>query len=433
LFRAGCLIAVVTAGFFATSLNDESFVDEYAYITQAYQPDLVFAGQWNDSSWFDLTSYDLVPLPKYFINLAYRAAGIPRPTRRDAVAWYQNTSYRWGSQRDLIVARLPSIVSGALGCVAIFALGTFVAGPWTGGIAAFLLAVNPLFRLHAHRAMSEAPCEAFLLIALVLGLWGWRAAFDQAPRTAGVLAIMTAAGCSAGLSLLAKFNGVLAVISPIAWTGMGLLLARADRRRRWLLCGGLACAIAAAGIIFILLNPFMTARPGGTLSADRQAISEMGIAERLLFLVAHRGEVSRDQQRMFPHNAVQAGTERARVVATQGFGRFGPLGPSKSDSTRRYDLAQDWGALIWLPLVAIGLVWSILLGRRQLASGEPPAAWALALWACLTLAAVAAYLPLAWDRYELPIQAPAALLAALPLAAACQAIKKLTTRPVSVA
>jgi hypothetical protein len=36
----------------------------------------------------------------------------------------------------------------------------------------------------------------------------------------------------------------------------------------------------------------------------------------------------------------------------------------------------------------------------------------------MTAVVIAAYLPMAWDRYQLPIQAPAALLAALPLAGA---------------
>ena len=87
LICAGCLLALLTAAWFASNLGDEPFVDEYAYITQSYQPDLVYAGLWSDPSWLDVVGYDLVPLPKYFINLAYRAAGLPRPSRRDAIAW----------------------------------------------------------------------------------------------------------------------------------------------------------------------------------------------------------------------------------------------------------------------------------------------------------------------------------------------------------
>jgi 4-amino-4-deoxy-L-arabinose transferase-like glycosyltransferase len=422
LIRAAGLIAVFASGFFALGLGDTPFVDEYAYITQSYQPDLVFAGRLNDPSWLDVTGYDLVPLPKYFINLAFRAAGLRRPTHRDAVAWYANTSYRWGSQQELLIARVPSIFAGALGCVAIFALGTLIAGPPAGVVAAFLLAVNPLFRLHAHRAMSEVSCEAFLLLALALGLWSWKTLLSRPPRTV-FMVTMLLTGFSTGFSLLAKFNGALVIFALAGWTLLGLVLSRADGVRQLALCLGLAVATLTAVGTFVMFNPFMTAHPAGLQLIRTQVLSDMSVGERFLFLVEHRREVSRQQQQMFPHNAVLTGLERARVVAVQGFGRFGPLGHRKSDSTVRYDLTQDWGAIVWLPVVFAGLVWSILLGKRQLESGEPPTAWAAVVWGCLSVAVVAAYLPMAWDRYELAIQAPAALLAALPLASIARSFR----------
>ena len=75
------LVGILAAGFFCLGLGDEPFVDEYAYITQSYQPDLVFAGRTNDRAWLERVAFDLVPLPKYLINLSFRAAGIPRPSR----------------------------------------------------------------------------------------------------------------------------------------------------------------------------------------------------------------------------------------------------------------------------------------------------------------------------------------------------------------
>ncbi|MGC8643459.1 MAG: ArnT family glycosyltransferase [Isosphaeraceae bacterium] len=424
----GGLIALVAAVFFASDLGDEPFVDEYAYITQSYQPDLVFAGRSNDPAWLTTLCYDLVPLPKYLINLAFRATRIRRPTPRDAFAWYQNTSSRWGSRPELMIARVPFILTAALGCVAIFALGSLIAGRWAGTIAALLLAVNPLFRLHAHRAMSEAPCEAFLLLALAVGLWAWKDLLTHAPRIRFMVAMLVAGFC-AGFSLLAKFNGALAIFALAGWTFLGLVLCRADGLRQRVLGLGLAVAILTAIGTFVILNPFMTAHPAGSQRIGTRAISEMGLGERVRFLIDHRRDVSRQQQRKFSHNAVLTLPERARVVAAQGFGRFGPFGPRKSDSTVRYDRSQDWGAIVWLPLVAAGLVWSIVLGTRQRAAGQPPTGWALAIWACLTLAVVVGYLPMAWDRYELPIQSPAALLVALPLASIGRALGNRLTRP----
>ncbi|MGZ5997658.1 MAG: phospholipid carrier-dependent glycosyltransferase, partial [Isosphaeraceae bacterium] len=123
LFWKAGLVGILSAGLFSVGLGDEPFVDEYAYITQSYQPDLVFAGRANDRAWLEWVAFDLVPLPKYLINLSFRLAGVPRPGRSAALAWYRDTHYTWGSAQALTVARLPSVLMGALGCASIFALG----------------------------------------------------------------------------------------------------------------------------------------------------------------------------------------------------------------------------------------------------------------------------------------------------------------------
>jgi 4-amino-4-deoxy-L-arabinose transferase-like glycosyltransferase len=428
LWSGGVVIGLLAAGLFALGLRDAPFVDEYAYITQSYQPDLVFSRRMNDASWLDGLGYDLVPLPKFWINLAFRAAGIPRPSPWDALAWYDNTSQRWGTERELLVARLPSIVLGAAGCVAIFAIGTILRDERTGAIAAFLLAINPLYSLHAHRAMSEAGCEAFLLAAVALGLRAWKSLLSRGPIAPSLL-LLIAAGCSAGLSILSKFNGILVLFSLVGWTCLALALPRMPRAAKLGLCAGTGGAIMTAWAVFVALNPFMTAHPAGHLPAQLRAIAELSAWQRFRFLVEHRSHVSSDQQGTFVHNALPSLTDKAGVVLVQGFGRFGPLGPRKSDSTRRYDLRQDWGAFFWLPVVLAGVISAIRLGKQLHRQSQAPTGWALVVWSALALLVVTVYLPMAWDRYQLPIQAPAALLAALPLASATTALRTWITRP----
>ena len=101
----------------------------------------------------------------------------------------------------------------------------------------------------------------------------------------------------------------------------------------------------------------------------------------------------------------------------QGYGRFSPLGPRHSDSTRRYDWGQDWGALIWLPTVVAGAIVTYRRGRGQLRRAAPPSAWAVLVAALVPLVAVATYIPLAWDRYYLALQPGAILLASAALTA----------------
>ncbi|WP_148597170.1 4-amino-4-deoxy-L-arabinose transferase [Aquisphaera giovannonii] len=408
------VVAGVSALVFASEIRDEPFVDEYAYITQSYQPDALYAGMGNEAAWLDFLSFDLVPLPKYLINAAFRVTGTPRPGPYDAASWYRNTSSRWGTTRDLMIARLPFACCAVLGCAAICGLAGLTAGPRVMVLAGFALAMNPLFRLHAHRAMSEAPCEAFLILALLLGLMGWTRWWSSRGLAPAALPLWFASGCCAGLSMLAKFNGLLALFTMASWGVLGLATARgASFARRASLVAGVGLAIVSAAGTFVLLNPFMTAHPVGTPEPMR-SLAEMGAISRFRFLIDQRRESSASQQRMFAHNALLGPLERAKVVAVQGLGRFGLLGPPKSDSTLRYDV-QDLGALLWMPLVLLGLVRAILLGRRQRIAGEPPTAWALVLWAAVSAAVVTLYIPMAWDRYLLPIQAPFAVLAAIPL------------------
>jgi hypothetical protein len=240
---------------------------------------------------------------------------------------------------------------------------------------------------------------------------------------------LIAAGCSAGLSILSKLNGILALISLFYWTCLALVLPGMPRAAKLGLCAGTGGAIITAWAVFVALNPFMTAHPLVPLPAELRAIAELSTWQRFRFLVEHRGQVSSDQQRMFPHNALLSLSDRAGVVLVQGFGRFGPLGPGKSDSTRRYDPRQDWGALLWLPAVLAGAITAVRLGKQQQRQSQAPTAWALVVWSALSLLVVTAYLPMAWDRYQLPIQAPAALLAALPLASAATALRSWFTHP----
>jgi 4-amino-4-deoxy-L-arabinose transferase-like glycosyltransferase len=411
ILRTAGLLGCLASGLFALGLGDGPFVDEYAYITQSYQADLFFNGRTHDPAWLETLSYDLVPLPKYLINASFRLAGIARPARSSAVAWYGNSHFTWGSRRELVMARLPSVIMAGMGCAAMFLLGALVRNELTGWIAALLLTINPLYRLHAHRAMSEASCEAFLLLALALGLWAWKITLSRS-RIVGPITFALTGGL-AGLSILAKFNGILTLLCLAGWCLLGMALPGVSHKARLMLSGGTIIAGIAAWFVFLAGNPFMTAHPSEPLPPELQSISEMPTWRRFLFLVDHRRSVSQGQQQKFSHNAVHTPMERAKVLAVQGFGRFGPFGPSKSDSTVRYDLVQDLSAILWLPLVLAGGVATFRLGRRQLRGGEPPTAWALLVWAGLALAVVVAYLPMAWDRYLLPIQSPMTLLAAV--------------------
>ena len=420
------LLGLAALAAFSSRLDDPAFVDEYAYITQSYYADYFARGDRDDPAWVEFPAYDLVPLPKYLIGLSLRVAGEPRPGAAAAQMWYANTHSTYGTPRTLTAARVPSLALGALGCAALAAIGTMAFDLRVGLAAGLLLMINPLYALHAHRAMSEAPCEASLLVALALALPAWRRAFADRPFGWAILALLAGAGAAAGLSVLAKFNGFLALMTIAAWAALAWAIPRgAGWGWLWFVLGA-ALAAATAAAVFVILNPYMTARPSANRTVDGERIAALNAWERFRLLVDHRRTMSAGQQEAFPHNALTTIPERAKVVAVQGFGRFGPFGPAKSDSTVRYDLDQDRGAFAWLPLGLAGLGYAIAYGRAQLRRREAPSAWAVAAWALIALGVVTLYLPMAWDRYLLPIQAPFALLVAAAAVGAWDGLARLS-------
>jgi 4-amino-4-deoxy-L-arabinose transferase-like glycosyltransferase len=402
------LIATVWFGYGLSS--EPHFADESAYVSQTYFLDLL--ARPNDVRWLEYPAIDLPPLPKYLIGVSLRACryklGTPAAMRR----WYDNTRVQVARGGALYAARLPSVAMGGLGCGAIYLLGTMFAGRRAGVFAAALLAINPLYRLLARRAMADVPAESLILTTAVIGLGVWRALLAGGFRPIRLLAAILAMGVTAGLAVLAKLNGGLALIVLGAWPALAAVLPGVPARRKTLLAGTTIAAAVIAFATFVISNPMLTARPTPVPPGPIGELARQGVLERTGAVIAHRVEVSRRGQDRFSDDAVRNATEKLGVAVVQGFGRFGPFGPSHSDSTRRYDRAQDWGAAVWGPLVLAGASWVVVLGRRQLRAGAPPTAWAILLQACAAFVTVTAFLPLAWDRYLLPIQSGSALLVA---------------------
>lgn len=407
---------------FAYDLGSERhFVDESAYFSQAYFADLYRPGKFNDRGWVELPAYDLPPLPKYFIGWTLRAAGYSYPGQNRWQAWYEDTSRRFDRPGALAVARIPSAILGAIGCVAAFALGTQAFDNRAGFLGALFLIANPLYRTHARRAMSDVPTEAFVLLCLAVTLWAWRRTLIG---KCGPLTWLASglAGTFASLAILCKLSGMSATLVVGAWIALAWALKSVHVRRKLLVAGEAVVAGAVAIAVFFLLNPYLTAQPKQLVAPDPERVVLKNPWQRAVYLVRFRIDYSHGQQLSFRHNALDSPLEKIKSVAVQGFGRFGPLGTREDDSTIRYSWEQDKGALVWGLLVAAGWAVALVRGWKQLQSNRPPTAWALLAQALVTYVVVTAYIPLAWDRYYLPLQAVSALLAAGAVFAAFDAI-----------
>jgi Dolichyl-phosphate-mannose-protein mannosyltransferase len=392
--------------------SEPHFVDESAYISQSFYADLWLQHKWDDPLWLHYAGYDLPPLPKYVIGLALRLEGYGRPGPAAMVAWYRDTSRQFVSRDALVAARRPSVVFGAIGCLAIYALGTLALDRRLGLLSALLLMANPLYAMHARRAMSDVTSESLLLATLAVGLWAWkRLLADQGSRVVSVVGLVLGSGVLGGLATLAKLNGSLAGMVLAAWAVLSILLASPLWRSRAIILATIAAGAISFGT-FVALNPFLFAHPKGPIDPSLEPLAEMSFRVRVKVITSHRVDVSLLAKSLFPNDALKTVPDKLKAVAVQGFGRFGPFGPRGwTDSTIRFDWKQDWGALVWLPWVAIGFVLAILRGRSQFRTGQPPTAWAIVVQASLALAVVTAFIPLAWDRYFLSIQPGSALLA----------------------
>jgi hypothetical protein len=209
----------------------------------------------------------------------------------------------------------------------------------------------------------------------------------------------------------------LAVMIVASWTLLGIVLPRFPVRSKLKVLAQSVCAGAAAFGVFVALNPLLWTHPPGALPPDLESLAAKSLLGRTKAVIAFRGSVFDGASKTFPDDALASPVAKAAVVAVQGFGRFGPLGIRRLVSQPRYDWGMDCGALVWGPLVVSGALILLGRGRRELAAGEPPVAWAIVAQWAVALLTVTAFIPLAWDRYMLPIQAVSALLAATAIVA----------------
>jgi hypothetical protein len=422
------LAAAVACGI-GVATDQPHFADESAFIAQSYFFDLWKRGDLDSPYWLDYPAIDLPPLPKYLIGAALDAGGYSRgwsvaERRRAALAWqFGDVNLKFASGAKLRAARWPSVACGALGCVAIFALGTLAAGRRVGLVAAGLLMINPLYRLQAGRAMADAPAEALILGTAAVGLAAWRGMLTGRRPWLWAVAGGIVAGWLGGLAVLAKLNGGLGLMIVASWAIIAVCLRGIAAGRKVAVVTSALIAGVVAFATFVRLNPFMTAHPRIAVPAE---IGE-SVRDRASAVVRHRAGVSRAAQDRFPNYALRTAADKVMAVAVQGFGRFGPLGPPWHDSLKeypRFDWSRDGGALIWAPWVALGGAWAVLRGRRQLREGRAPTAWAILVQAAVALVTVTAFIPLAWDRYFLSLQPGSALLAAGVAVAACDTLRR---------
>ncbi len=304
---------------------------------------------------------------------------------------------------DLLhLARWPSAILTALGVIPIFLLGWQLRLRSLAYPAALLYALHPVILLNGRRAMMEGS----LMLATLLTI-SWLLAMIIAEHSATAnglvrrlppLARYVILGVLIGLVVAAKQTGlVVAAAALVAALATGLMR---DRSWRPVAAVGLAGVVAVS--TWFALNPAYWTDPVGAMRATVTAradllASQSNGASLAYTTVGQRLQTLITQPFLAPPQFYESPTW-AGVIDQQ-------IAAYQQTSVDGW----DWGPLVGALLTALAgigllaLIYDAL--RRDLV------AWAILIWTGATLLASLA-IPLAWQRYYLPL-----LLIAITLAA----------------
>jgi hypothetical protein len=338
------------------------------------------------------------PLSRYMIGLArgvsgQRAAGLTSDWDWSAT-WEANVAAgAFPDEKLLRVARLPATLGTLLGALLVFAIGRRAGGLVAGCAAATLYALNGVLWLHGRRGMSEG----LAVFALLLAVWVI-VRLGQRPAAVGAAVAVAAAAKLTGVALLPA--AVLAVLVARRGAGWAAVL----KALVWLGLSSVVCAW--------ILYPALWAAPGAGLAAMATARGQL-LAAQTTALRAAGGPV--------------VAGPALQTVALIYHLYFAPLAfwelPNYAAATAaaeaRY-LALPWQNLFHTPAFASNLVPGALLLALTLLGvalsgctmwrpdGQAIPAEQRTALLCLFattfgLAATAYALPIAWQRYYVPL------------------------------
>lgn len=359
-------------------------------------------------------SYRLLnaPLAKYILAAARVVTGVPPQAVEQDWAWSADwlANVNAGAIPDdsvLWAARFASSLLTLGACAALYAAGNRMGVRWTGLVSAVLLATNGLALLHGRRSMAEGALLLGVSLVVVGILWA-----DRYPWLAGLM--MGLALCAKQSTLPLMPIGALAVL----WVGGPSPSSLGGAAKR------LAFYIAALVLTWIVFNPVVWVEPVGALQAM--------ISERAALLQAQRLTFASQGSSLVIDSAID------RWVGLLAATFFAPPQASESANYAAM-LAADQAAYmasIWrgMPrgLVAGGLSFvltllGIALGLAGAVRAEANFRRELVLLLLLTAAQVAglvAAVPLAFQRYYMPVVPLVSLWMGYAVAAGVQAVQQ---------
>ncbi len=331
------------------------------------------------------------PLAKYILGAARLAAGFPASSVDSdwdwTKTWEENVAAgALPSERLLQDARRTNALLLIPAVIALYLCGRALGGRTTGLAAALLLATNALVLLHGRRAMAEGALTLGVCLALLGLLYA-----DRHPWLAGL---------AAGVAFSAKTSA--AVWIPLGWVAAAWAGDWRNRSLRGAL-GRAGAFTLAASVVILVLHPILWADPPG-------AVIEMWRARQTL--VAAQVETTSE---FMPWAVLRTPGDRIAGLLAHLF--LTPLQFAEAGNYLRETAAAE-AAYLQVPgntllrgfvggslLFGLGLLGGIVTVRRDWPAGAGRRrATALAVLVTVVQAvALAVAVPLAFQRYSLPL------------------------------
>jgi hypothetical protein len=309
-------------------------------------------------------------------------------------------------------ARAGAVAFGAIGVVLVFALGGFAGGISAGVMAALLVVANPLYRIHATRAMPDIH-YCLLLVAV-----GVMAALMLRPRVGPRVPtrLLVVAGFLGGLSASMKVTGLVVAAATLGAT----LVCRAVVLRGPLreLIRSTAIVVGTMVLTHFSSNPFYW--PDRRLIELRQLAQEIASLSAADLRNLNAGSICEPVLRPQIANLCNVIALPQMLPAWQArLTTVAPVGPRSY--WRQHRLRALHAAFLktyatvpyeWL-LVPFGAFFCLSRLVRSIRLGRTDPACAPLLFFGANYGLIVVFLPLDWDRYYLTMVVATKVMIAL--------------------
>ncbi|HLY26840.1 MAG TPA: phospholipid carrier-dependent glycosyltransferase [Aggregatilineales bacterium] len=388
--------------------------DEFMQMSMARDTFYVLGGQWNKLAYSpplipDTEEYQRLingTINKSLIGLAWMLSGRGAESLPGIYAW--GNPYDWNQQQgnvpsddQLATARWPSALLTALGVLPMFYIGWQIRRRSVAYPAAVLFALHPVILLNGRRAMMEGSLMLFSLLTIA---WLITLVIAEHSASAGdsVKRLHPAVryailGVLAGLAVASKHTGLVVAVAALA----GALIAGLSRDRSWRPLAWIGLAGVVAFAVWFAFNPGYWNDPLGAAQATLKARTDL-----LAFQSSGNLGYANLGQRFQGVLAEPFLTPPQFYESESWAALIAPQITAYQDS----DIdGWNWGPIIGVVLTLLAGIGLVVVIYDSLHHDK--IAWIILIWVAATSVAAMA-VPLAWQRYYLPVLLVAIILAA---------------------